>query len=107
VEALAHDQGDAFLAGQHVDQLDLDPGPVGAGEGGVQVLLDGLAAAVGAGQRGSAGDVQDDVVGEEAEAGVPVAALHRLEVAAHDIEGSHSRSYTQLHSRRLSPGGTP
>jgi hypothetical protein len=41
---------------------------VGAGQGGLQVALDRVAATVLAGQRRAAGDVQDDVVGEEGEA---------------------------------------
>jgi hypothetical protein len=74
------------------------------GQGGAQVALGGGAAAVLAGQGRAPGDVQHDVVGEEAEAGVPVAALGGLQVAAHDIEGCHARSYTQ---QAPSPGGTP
>lgn len=77
--------GHPLLAGQHVDQLDGDPGPVGAGQGGLEVALGGGAAAVLAGQRRPAGDVQHDVVGEEAEGGFPVAALHSLQVTAHGI----------------------
>jgi hypothetical protein len=66
-EALRHDQGDPLLAGEDVEQLDLDLGPVRPGQGGPQVILGGGPAAVRAGQRGAAGHVQDDVVGEEPE----------------------------------------
>ena len=62
---LARRSRPSLLAGQHVDQLDLDPRAVGPGQGGLQITLGRLAAPVLTGQRRAAGHMQDDVVGED------------------------------------------
>jgi hypothetical protein len=92
VEALAHEQDDALVAAEHVDQLELDRAVgVALADAGDVVHRRRLAEAL-AGEGRAARDVDEQVVGQEAEGGVPVAALGRGEVIGHELAWGHVTS---------------
>ena len=66
------------------------------------ILLGSVLSAPVAREGGAARDVEDDVVGEIAERGVPVAALRRGEVVADELSGRHrndGKLYPQARER--------
>ena len=81
VEALAHEHRNTFLAGEHVDQLELDAPVAVAVAHCLDVADRGIPPPSIAGERRAPRDVDDDALGEEVEGGVPVAALGRSEIS--------------------------
>jgi hypothetical protein len=111
VEALAHDERDPFLAGEHVDRLDLHVVARREGARRLDVAPGRVASSQLAGVRRAAGDVDHHVVGEEREGPLPVAGASEIEVAAHEVADGH-RSHI-VHDRadveglRGCPSGSP
>jgi hypothetical protein len=84
-EALTHEQRDAIVAAQHVDQLELDLAVSIVVANRLDVADRGVPSLPIAGEPGATGDVDDDVIREVAECGVPVATLGGGQVMADEL----------------------
>jgi hypothetical protein len=98
VEAFAHEQHDGFLAGEHVDQFELDPAVAVAVADRLDVAARGCFALVIARERSAPGDVNYDFL-DEAEGGVLVAALGRCEVVGDELTRGHDLHRTSARGR--------